>query len=115
MWLTHTHHRAWQVGCTDVDDALHVRGPVPTHMLMHTHRRAWQVGCTDVDDALHVRALPDGRVEVGVHIADVRCVHNPVNRDLNKPEWTVDKATHTHVHMCAVWRAACGQCLAAGG
>jgi DIS3-like exonuclease 1 len=28
-------------------------------------------GCTDVDDALHARALPDGRLEVGVHIADV--------------------------------------------
>ena len=28
-------------------------------------------GCEDVDDALHARVLPDGRVEVGVHIADV--------------------------------------------
>ena len=25
----------------------------------------------DLDDALHVKALPDGRVEIGVHIADV--------------------------------------------
>ncbi|KAJ1492773.1 hypothetical protein T484DRAFT_1770395 [Baffinella frigidus] len=25
----------------------------------------------DLDDALHVRTLPDGRIEVGVHIADV--------------------------------------------
>jgi len=25
----------------------------------------------DLDDALHIRALPDGRVEIGVHIADV--------------------------------------------
>ena len=28
-------------------------------------------GCKDIDDALHVRPLGGGRVEVGVHIADV--------------------------------------------
>lgn len=28
-------------------------------------------GCTDIDDALHVRQLPNGNFEVGVHIADV--------------------------------------------
>lgn len=28
-------------------------------------------GCTDIDDALHVRALANGNYEVGVHIADV--------------------------------------------
>ncbi|KAI9221724.1 hypothetical protein BC828DRAFT_380287 [Blastocladiella britannica] len=28
-------------------------------------------GCTDIDDALHVRKLPNGNFEVGVHIADV--------------------------------------------
>jgi exoribonuclease R len=28
-------------------------------------------GCTDIDDALSVRTLPNGNVEVGVHIADV--------------------------------------------
>ncbi|CAI2166056.1 14609_t:CDS:10 [Funneliformis geosporum] len=28
-------------------------------------------GCTDIDDALHVRLLPNGNYEVGVHIADV--------------------------------------------
>ncbi|KAI5179626.1 exosome complex exonuclease DIS3/RRP44 [Nematocida sp. AWRm80] len=28
-------------------------------------------GCIDIDDALHARILPDGTVEVGVHIADV--------------------------------------------
>ena len=28
-------------------------------------------GCTDIDDALSIRQLPGGRVEVGVHIADV--------------------------------------------
>ena len=28
-------------------------------------------GCRDIDDALHVRDLPNGNVEVGVHIADV--------------------------------------------
>ncbi|OAA61291.1 exosome complex exonuclease exoribonuclease [Niveomyces insectorum RCEF 264] len=29
------------------------------------------VGCQDIDDALHARPLPNGHVEVGVHIADV--------------------------------------------
>jgi exosome complex exonuclease DIS3/RRP44 len=28
-------------------------------------------GCTDIDDALHCHQLPDGLLEVGVHIADV--------------------------------------------
>ena len=28
-------------------------------------------GCTDVDDALSSRQLPNGQLEVGVHIADV--------------------------------------------
>jgi len=28
-------------------------------------------GCTDIDDALHCRELPNGNLEVGVHIADV--------------------------------------------
>ena len=28
-------------------------------------------GCTDVDDAIHVREMPGGGIEVGVHIADV--------------------------------------------
>lgn len=28
-------------------------------------------GCRDIDDALHARLLPNGNVEVGVHIADV--------------------------------------------
>ncbi|PHH74931.1 hypothetical protein CDD80_2742 [Ophiocordyceps camponoti-rufipedis] len=29
------------------------------------------VGCQDIDDALHARKLPNGNIEVGVHIADV--------------------------------------------
>ncbi|KAG7165259.1 Exosome complex exonuclease RRP44-like 1, partial [Homarus americanus] len=29
------------------------------------------IGCTDIDDALHCRDLPNGKHEVGVHIADV--------------------------------------------
>ncbi|CAG9764874.1 unnamed protein product [Ceutorhynchus assimilis] len=28
-------------------------------------------GCTDIDDALHCRPIKDGKLEVGVHIADV--------------------------------------------
>ncbi|AEO65874.1 83a10650-1250-4014-8bb6-843dad37df51 [Thermothielavioides terrestris] len=29
------------------------------------------IGCQDIDDALHSRPLPNGNIEVGVHIADV--------------------------------------------
>ncbi|POS87282.1 RNB-domain-containing protein [Erysiphe pulchra] len=29
------------------------------------------IGCQDIDDALHARPLPNGNIEVGVHIADV--------------------------------------------
>lgn len=28
-------------------------------------------GCKDIDDALHARELPNGNLEIGVHIADV--------------------------------------------
>jgi exosome complex exonuclease DIS3/RRP44 len=28
-------------------------------------------GCKDIDDALHARPLPNGNIEIGVHIADV--------------------------------------------
>ena len=38
-----------------------------THALMEV----MVAGCTDVDDALSTRPLPNGQVEVGVHIADV--------------------------------------------
>lgn len=67
-----------RVQCRRCDDALHdtftsflVLCKCLTHCVCCSID---PVGCTDVDDALHVRALPDGRVEVGVHIADVRCV-----------------------------------------
>ena len=44
-----------------------------------------QVGCTDVDDALHVRPLEGGCVEVGVHIADVRWeTHLGIQSDCQK-------------------------------
>ncbi|XP_036229004.2 exosome complex exonuclease RRP44 [Bactrocera oleae] len=36
-------------------------------------------GCTDIDDALHCRELPNGRLEVGVHIADVSHFIRPGN------------------------------------
>jgi exosome complex exonuclease DIS3/RRP44 len=36
-------------------------------------------GCTDIDDALHSRDLPNGRIEVGVHIADVSHFIRPGN------------------------------------
>lgn len=34
-------------------------------------------GCKDIDDALHCRRLPDGHIEVGVHIADVAYFVSP--------------------------------------
>jgi exosome complex exonuclease DIS3/RRP44 len=37
------------------------------------------VGCQDIDDALHARRLPNGNVEVGVHIADVSHFVKPNN------------------------------------
>lgn len=36
-------------------------------------------GCTDIDDALHCRLLPNGRIEAGVHIADVSHFIRPGN------------------------------------
>lgn len=37
------------------------------------------VGCQDIDDALHARPLPNGNLEVGVHIADVSHFVKPNN------------------------------------
>ena len=34
-------------------------------------------GCKDIDDALHARPLPNGNIEVGVHIADVAYFVHP--------------------------------------
>eukprot|EP01041_Mallomonas_annulata_P005740 gene5740-11608_t len=40
-------------------------------------------GCKDIDDALHCRVLPNGHLEVGVHIADVTYFVHP-NTPLDK-------------------------------
>ncbi|KAK0618540.1 hypothetical protein B0T17DRAFT_495729 [Bombardia bombarda] len=37
------------------------------------------IGCQDIDDALHARPLPNGNIEVGVHIADVSHFVKPSN------------------------------------
>ncbi|KAL8646705.1 MAG: hypothetical protein Q9210_005980 [Variospora velana] len=37
------------------------------------------VGCQDIDDALHARPLPNGNLEVGVHIADISHFVKPNN------------------------------------
>ncbi len=37
-------------------------------------------GCTDVDDALSAARLPDGRLQLGVHIADVSAFVRQVGR-----------------------------------
>jgi len=54
------------------------------------------VGCTDVDDTMHVRALPDGRVEVGVHIADVRCGPRAFECRRRAVVRTRSQCTHPH-------------------
>lgn len=36
-------------------------------------------GCVDIDDALHAKVLPNGNIEVGVHIADVSHFVKPNN------------------------------------
>ncbi|KAI9691861.1 MAG: exosome catalytic subunit dis3 [Bathelium mastoideum] len=36
-------------------------------------------GCVDIDDALHARKLPNGNLEIGVHIADVSNFVKPNN------------------------------------
>ena len=49
-------------------------------------------GCTDIDDALHVRELPNGNYEIGVHIADVSHFvrpGNPMDREAAKRGTTV--------------------------
>lgn len=46
----------------------------------------------DLDDALHIRELPDGRVEIGVHIADVSYFvrpHTAVDREAQRRATTV--------------------------
>ena len=40
-------------------------------------------GCKDIDDALHARDLPNGNIEVGIHIADV-CYYIPFNSPLDR-------------------------------
>ncbi|AFN82681.1 exoribonuclease R [Encephalitozoon romaleae SJ-2008] len=57
-------------------------------------------GCEDIDDALHWRVLPNGNLEVGVHIADVAYyVHKDSKVDkiaadrgttVYLPEWRID-------------------------
>lgn len=49
-------------------------------------------GCTDIDDALHARELPNGNIEVGVHIADVTNFvkpHTPMDVEAAKRGTTV--------------------------
>uniref|UniRef100_A0A6N2M422 Chitin-binding type-1 domain-containing protein n=1 Tax=Salix viminalis TaxID=40686 RepID=A0A6N2M422_SALVM len=41
------------------------------HPSGHYVRSIGEIGCTDIDDALHCAMLPTGNFEVGVHIADV--------------------------------------------
>jgi hypothetical protein len=49
--------------CTCIGQvSLHCAHPFPS---TPPHR------CKDIDDALHVRQLPNGNLELGVHIADV--------------------------------------------
>lgn len=58
-------------------------------------------GCKDIDDALHVRELPNGNLELGVHIADVTNFLLPVTAmdDEASIRWSA-------VLCCAVLRCA---------
>lgn len=42
-----------------------------------------RAGCTDVDDVLSARQLPNGSIEIGVHIADV----SAFVRQVSLPLW----------------------------
>jgi exoribonuclease R len=51
-------------------------------------------GCKDIDDALHVRELPNGNLEVGVHIADVTHFLKPATA---MDEEAASRATTTYL------------------
>lgn len=51
-------------------------------------------GCKDIDDALHVRHLPNGNIEVGVHIADVTYFVRP---DTPIDKEAADRANTTYL------------------
>ncbi|KAM4893033.1 DIS3-like exonuclease 1 [Sylvia borin] len=54
----------WEVSPEEVKKRLDLRD---THLIFSIDPK----GCEDVDDALSVRTLPNGNLELGVHIADV--------------------------------------------
>ena len=53
----------WTVSLSDVESRRDLR-----HLLVFS---VDPHGCQDIDDAMHTRKLPNGDVEIGVHIADV--------------------------------------------
>lgn len=54
----------WKVSPEEEKKRLDLRD---THLIFSIDPK----GCEDVDDALSVRTLPNGNLELGVHIADV--------------------------------------------
>lgn len=54
----------WKVSPEEENKRLDLRY---THLIFSIDPK----GCEDVDDALSVRTLPNGNLELGVHIADV--------------------------------------------
>lgn len=54
----------WKVNPEEEKSRLDLRD---THLIFSIDPK----GCEDVDDALSVRTLPNGNLELGVHIADV--------------------------------------------
>lgn len=61
---TVTPGKPWEVTPEEQQKRLDLR---ETHLVFSIDPK----GCEDVDDALSVRLLPNGNLELGVHIADV--------------------------------------------
>jgi exosome complex exonuclease DIS3/RRP44 len=72
--------------------------PTPEELVGRTDYRSLNVcsidppGCTDIDDALHCNVLPNGNLQVGVHIADVTHfvrMSTPMDEEASKRGTTV--------------------------
>lgn len=58
---------AWNVDSIPESELLHRRDLRQSHRIFSVD----PIGCQDIDDTMHARYLPNGDIEIGVHIADV--------------------------------------------